>query len=100
MSACGFCHGKPVHNAGAWTSLEAEKFLPCPRCGELNLPELDNNDHVDLGAVWARLDDVRELGALAVSATFLTTHGLVSIASGPDGRAMAVNGAPIPLEDS
>lgn len=30
---CGFCHGKPVGNAARWTSLNAPKYAPCPRCG-------------------------------------------------------------------
>jgi hypothetical protein len=30
---CGFCHGKPVLNAEAWTRAGAPKYAPCPRCG-------------------------------------------------------------------
>lgn len=33
---CGFCHGKPVGNAGKWVGSDGPEYLPCPRCGELN----------------------------------------------------------------
>jgi hypothetical protein len=36
---CGFCQGKPVLNAAAWTTWGAPHYVPCPRCGELNLPD-------------------------------------------------------------
>lgn len=36
---CGFCRGKPVGNGAAWYTLDAPRYLPCPRCGQLNLPE-------------------------------------------------------------
>ena len=54
---------------------------------------------IDLAVVWRALDDVRECGALVASATFLTSHGLVAVASGPDGRALTVNGQRVPVEN-
>jgi rubredoxin len=38
-SECGFCKGKPVHNAAAWTSLGVPRYAACPRCGVLREPE-------------------------------------------------------------
>ena len=43
MTVCGFCKGQPVGNAAAWTSLNAPKYAPCPRCGVYREPK-------DLGA--------------------------------------------------
>jgi hypothetical protein len=31
---CGFCHGEPVGNAGAWSDKDEPKYAPCPRCGQ------------------------------------------------------------------
>jgi hypothetical protein len=31
---CGFCKGKPVLNAAAWTTIGASKYAACPRCGQ------------------------------------------------------------------
>jgi hypothetical protein len=53
---------------------------------------------INLKAVWSALDDVRNCGALAASATFLTSHGLVSIATGPEGRSLSVDGQTIELD--
>ncbi len=36
---CGFCHGKPVQNAEAWTDGKPHPPAACPRCGKTNLPE-------------------------------------------------------------
>jgi hypothetical protein len=38
-------------------------------------------------------------GALAASATFLTVHGLIAVASGPDGRSLSVDGQTVLLDD-
>ena len=55
---------------------------------------------IDLAHVFTVLDEVRDrTGALVASTTFLTAHGLVGIVSGPDGRAMTVNGERVPLVD-
>jgi hypothetical protein len=35
MTVCTFCNGKPVRNAAAWTSLDASKYAPWPRCGHV-----------------------------------------------------------------
>ena len=59
---------------------------------------MDDEHVIDLTAVWRALDDVRDCGALAASATFLTAHGLVCVAAGPNGRAMSVNGESVPME--
>lgn len=59
-----------------------------------------SDEHViDLESVWRTLDAVRDCGALAAQATFLTTHGLVSLISSLDGRAMTVDGQTFPLDD-
>jgi hypothetical protein len=54
---------------------------------------------IDLEAVWRALDAVRDCGALAASATFLTVHGLIAVASGPDGRSLSVDGQTVLLDD-
>lgn len=59
---------------------------------------MDDDAVIDLATVWLALDDVVECGALAASATFLTAHGLVCVATGPDGRAITVNGERVPME--
>lgn len=40
---CTFCHDRPVLNAAAWTALGQVRYLPCPRCGRLNLPERETS---------------------------------------------------------
>jgi hypothetical protein len=55
---------------------------------------------IDLARVFAALDHVRDqTGALVATTTFYTSHGLVSVASGPDGRVVSVNGERVPLDD-
>jgi hypothetical protein len=49
--------------------------------------------------VWRALEAVRDCGALAASATFLTVHGLIAVASGPDGRSLSVDGQTVLLDD-
>lgn len=39
-----------------------------------------------------------EWGYVAVSGTFVVPNGLITIAVGPDGRVMTVNGERVPLE--
>jgi hypothetical protein len=56
------------------------------------------NDSINLAGAWAALDVlVEDLGALAVSAVFLTGHGLVYVTSGPSGHTMSVNGERVPI---
>jgi hypothetical protein len=38
------------------------------------------------------------LDAVAVSATFLNAHGMITVAVGPDGHAISVNGEKVPIE--
>jgi hypothetical protein len=59
---------------------------------------MNEDDSMDLAAVYALLEDLYTLGAVAASAMFLTGHGLVTLAYGPAGRAMAVNGEAVPIE--
>lgn len=40
MSAeCAFCHGQPVGDARSWVSDQGRHVAPCPRCGDITLPD-------------------------------------------------------------
>lgn len=36
---CGFCQGRPVHDARSMLDDKPRPPLPCPRCGEINEEE-------------------------------------------------------------
>jgi hypothetical protein len=40
VSTCAFCKGQPVMNAASWVDDDGPRWSRCPRCGELNLPDL------------------------------------------------------------
>jgi hypothetical protein len=94
---CSFCGARPVLNGLSWVSPNEPRVAPCPRCGAV-ADVAQHDDTIDLTTVWAALEAVCDCGALAASATFLTSHGLVAVAMGPRGRALSVNGERIPLE--
>lgn len=52
MSACTFCHGKPVINARSWIAAGEPHYVPCPQCGaEWDEDALSEYAHADEQAV-------------------------------------------------
>lgn len=43
---CGFCKGQPVGNAATWLDGKPRPPAPCPRCGETNVPEPDEEEEL------------------------------------------------------
>lgn len=57
MSACGFCKGGPVGNAASWLDDKPRPPAACPRCGEVNWPEIPLDDAIQAARSVATTED-------------------------------------------
>lgn len=57
MSECMFCHGGPVGNAASWLDDKPRPPAACPRCGEVNWPEVSLDEAVRAARTIASTED-------------------------------------------